>query len=231
MTDVRDELMDERLEVAGRRWRQAQPPSPAVDVKRLGERSPRGSVVRLLLAATIAVAVAGAAFAVGRASVDSSSTPAPSEQPTRTIGPAVPGAVPWKPITPHDPHLRTRQHGRVTTPYDDVFASGDLDSHAHPGDELTFVVRLESPTRIPLDPCPDYGIAFGVGSANRWGLNCAQDPFRDAQGRPYLPAGKAVPFEMRVVVPDNPGRQKVLWTLNGPMSMPGFYGIVTVTPR
>ena len=56
-------------------------------------------------------------------------------------------------------------------------------------------------------------------------------PFRDDQGRPSLHAGKAVPFEMRVVVPDDPGRQKVLWTLDGPLQMPGFYGIVKVTAR
>jgi hypothetical protein len=33
---------------------------------------------------------------------------------------------------------------------------------------------------------------------------------------------------MRVRGPDEPGRQKVLWTLDGPQSMPGSYGIVDV---
>jgi hypothetical protein len=44
-----------------------------------------------------------------------------------------------------------------------------------------------------------------------------------------LPAFKNVRFEMKVTVPDEIGRQKVLWTLDGPQQMPGFYGIVDVT--
>ena len=48
--------------------------------------------------------------------------------------------------------------------------------------------------------------------------------------RPVLPAGTQVVFRMRVTVPDQPGRQKVLWTLDGPQEMPGFYGVVDVTP-
>ena len=34
-----------------------------------------------------------------------------------------------------------------------------------------------------------------------------------------------------MTVPDETGRQKVLWTLDGPEESPGFYGIVDVTPR
>ena len=30
-------------------------------------------------------------------------------------------------------------------------------------------------------------------------------------------------------VPDEPGRQKVLFTFDGPFRLPGFYGIVRVT--
>jgi hypothetical protein len=30
-------------------------------------------------------------------------------------------------------------------------------------------------------------------------------------------------------VPDVRGEQKVLWTLDGPQQMPGFYGLVHVT--
>ena len=36
---------------------------------------------------------------------------------------------------------------------------------------------------------------------------------------------------MRVTVPDEPGRQKVLWTLDGPQQMPGFYGLVHVSAQ
>ena len=45
-----------------------------------------------------------------------------------------------------------------------------------------------------------------------------------------LPAFTNVRFEMRVTVPDVQGGQKVLWTLDGPQQMPGFYGIVHVAP-
>jgi hypothetical protein len=34
---------------------------------------------------------------------------------------------------------------------------------------------------------------------------------------------------MEVKVPDELGQQKVLWTLDGPQQMPGFYGLVDVT--
>jgi hypothetical protein len=44
-----------------------------------------------------------------------------------------------------------------------------------------------------------------------------------------LPANRKVRFEMRIRVPDDVGRQKVLWTIDGPQSEPGFYGLVDVT--
>ena len=45
------------------------------------------------------------------------------------------------------------------------------------------------------------------------------------------PAGTQVLFRMRVTVPDQPGRQQVRWALDGPHEMPGFTGLVEVTPR
>ena len=51
------------------------------------------------------------------------------------------------------------------------------------------------------------------------------------QFRPVLPAGTQVFFRMRVTVPDVLGTQRVLWSLDGPQAMPGFSGIVNVTPR
>ncbi len=49
--------------------------------------------------------------------------------------------------------------------------------------------------------------------------------------RPVLPAGTQVLFRMHVTVPDEPGRQQVRWALVGPHEMPGFSGVVEVTPR
>jgi hypothetical protein len=36
---------------------------------------------------------------------------------------------------------------------------------------------------------------------------------------------------MHVTVPNQPGRQLVLWTLEGTPNTPGFSGTVEVTPR
>jgi hypothetical protein len=36
---------------------------------------------------------------------------------------------------------------------------------------------------------------------------------------------------MQVTVPDQLGRQRVQWALDGPHAMPGFSGAVDVTPR
>ena len=55
-------------------------------------------------------------------------------------------------------------------------------------------------------------------------------PYVDSEGHPYLPAFRSVPFRIQVTVPDEPGRQKVLFTIDGPKQMPGFYGIVDVIP-
>jgi hypothetical protein len=45
-----------------------------------------------------------------------------------------------------------------------------------------------------------------------------------------LPAHTNVRFAMQVQVPDGArGRQKLLWTLDGPEQTPGFYDIVRVS--
>jgi hypothetical protein len=142
-----------------------------------------------------------------------------------------------------------RENGRLVTPFDNLLADGHIGGHVHPGDVLTFTVYLESDTDVPLDPCPDYTVYFGTTHARSWQLNCVQVPYRQSSRsahqrvsqspggvtrlnprfwHPVLPAGRRVRFEMRVRVPDVSGRQKVLWTLDGPSTMPGFYGIVHV---
>jgi hypothetical protein len=109
----------------------------------------------------------------------------------------------------------------------------------HPGDTLAFEAVLESPVFVSFLPCPDYTITFGTLSTTRQ-LNCAEVPYfaslvhagdKVSEFRPVLPAGTQVVFRMHVTVPDQPGRQKVAWTLDGPRQMPGFSGIVEVAPR
>ena len=230
MTD----LMDQRLTEAARRWQAEQPAAPAIRLERLEEPLPRRRRhLRPLAAAAAAVlVVAGGASLVAGLRDSPSSTPSPSDPGgSRTVsvrGHAV-GAVPWKDLAPGHPRVRHHVGGEVVTKYDRVSASGRISGRARPGDVIVFTAVLESPTTLRLDPCPDYSIAFGRKAFWTYSLNCAAVPFHDAQDRPVLPAFTEVRFAMRVRVPDAQGEQKVLWTLDGPQQMPGFYGLVTVT--
>ena len=103
---------------------------------------------------------------------------------------------------------------------------------------LVFDAELMAPGLVPLNPCPDYTIAFGTHTVTRQ-LNCSRVPYfasfvhpdgRVTAFRPVLPAGTVVVFRMQVRVPDDPGEQKVLWALDGPQTAPGFNGTVTVRP-
>jgi hypothetical protein len=66
-------------------------------------------------------------------------------------------------------------------------------------------VTLVADRDTVLDPCPDYTIEAGLDeddtgtsgrTAKTYALNCAQVPYRDERGRPYLPAMEPVAFEM-----------------------------------
>jgi hypothetical protein len=232
MTD----LIDERLTRAASQWQQTEPPPPVVPLDRLTDRPPhvvrRGRVV--LAAAAAVLVVAGGAFAIGRLG-PSGTSPSPTAPITHRVGTEHERTVPWADLPPGRPHVRTtlppdgRPTGsRVVTPFDGISATGTITGKARPGDVIVFEAVLESSTDLSLDPCPDYNIAFGRGDWKTWQLNCAAIPYRDALGRPYLPASTNLRFEMHVTVPDEPGRQKVLWTLDGPQQMPGFYGLVHV---
>jgi hypothetical protein len=219
--------IDERVTAAARRWQAAQPPPPVVPLDRLDEQPPGRTPWRAIaaVAAAAVVVVGGGALALNRPPGEATQQPptSPRTEHVHHLGPA----VPWLNLPARHPDVRHREHGQVVTPYDRVSATGHVSGRSKPGDTLRFTVILESSTALPLDPCPDYTIAFGT-SAHTWRLNCAGVRFRDERGRPVLPAFKNVRFDMRVTVPDVRGRQKVLWTLDGPHAMPGFYGIVRV---
>jgi hypothetical protein len=232
MTD----LIEQRLIRTARHWQETQPTPPVVPLDRLAEHPARpGRRGRVALAAAAAVlVVAAGAVAVSRLA-SSGTSPSPTGPVTHRVGREHPGTVPWADLPAGHPHVRTTlppsggaTRGRVVTPYDRVSAVGAITGRARPGDVLVFEADLLSSTDLPLDPCPDYSIAFGRDSFRTWRLNCSAVPYRDARGRPYLPASTNVRFEMRVTVPDEPGTQKVLWALDGPQSMPGFYGLVHV---
>ena len=224
--------MDTTLTEAGRRWQATQPPPPAVPLDRLDESArPRTSRRPALLAvAAAAVVVVGAtAYVATRSGNDGA---APAGQSSQSVGTTPAGAVPWAALPATHPMLRTYPHGHHrpwVTPYDRVSVTGTIAGRARPGDTLVFTAYLESSTDLRLDQCPDINVAFGTKEFQTTQLNCAQVPYVDSEGHPYLPAFKSVPFEIQVAVPDEPGPQKVLFTIDGPKQLPGFYGIVHVS--
>jgi hypothetical protein len=124
--------------------------------------------------------------------------------------------------------IRSRDEGQaqVTSPYDGLRASGDLDLTAQPGEPVHFEVTLTSAHDVVLDPCPDYAILTSAGE-QRYALNCAAVPHHDAQGRPYLPSGMPVTFAMQA----DPGTQstpKFLWSLATPESAADVVGTLTM---
>ncbi|MGC4109031.1 MAG: hypothetical protein QM747_01055 [Nocardioides sp.] len=245
MTDLRegrsDDRMDERLAAAGRQWQRRQAPPPAVPLERLDATVRRLPSWRMAaVAAAAVVLVGGGSLAVLRATGGSDAGPShrPSTPPVTHGIPVDKAVVPWRDLPARHPHLGHRVHGQRVTKYDGIVATGHLGGTVHPGDTLTFVVTLESDRGVVLKPCPDFGIAFGRHSFDTWQLNCKAVLFRvgSATGstkdlEPWLPAHRPMRFAMQVRVPDVHGDQKVLWTLEGPQSAPGFYGIVRVTPR
>jgi hypothetical protein len=124
--------------------------------------------------------------------------------------------------------IQSRDDGQaqVTSPYDGLRATGDLDRTAQPGEPVKFEITLTSAHDIVLDPCPDYTILTGAGE-QRHALNCARVPHHDAQGRPYLPAGVPVTFAMQA----DPGTQstpKFLWSMSTPDGVVDVHGTLVV---
>ena len=229
--------MDQRLSAAAVRWQEEQPPPPEVPVERLDESLRRGLPWRRVLAvAAVVLLVGGAVVVVDARSHDGDRAPrAAGPTPTAAVHRAK-NAVPFRDLEPAHPGIG---HGVGSTQFDSVTATGQISGTVHPGDTLSFDVALEAPGVVGLHPCPDYTITFGALTTSRQ-LNCAQVPYLaslvKSDGtvtpfRPVLAAGTQVFFRMQVTVPDVSGTQKVLWALDGPDQMPGFSGVVEVTPR
>jgi hypothetical protein len=102
-----------------------------------------------------------------------------------------------------------------------------------PGERLEFTVRLVSPVRVVLDPCPDYRIQlyygdYGLSEEHEYALNCDAFPTRDSQGRPVLLPGRPVELQMFVTAPSQ-DVPKLLWLLDGVRpSRSHAYGGITV---
>jgi hypothetical protein len=110
------------------------------------------------------------------------------------------------------------QQPHEQTPFDAVEAEWQGPPSVPAGGRLRFQVTLTADRDVVLDPCPDYLIFLGhVGNETKVGhaLNCAGVPYRDASGRPYLPAGTPVVFAMEITAPPRPGAQeKLTWQLD-----------------
>ncbi len=222
MTD----LLEQRLTEAGRRWQTAQPPAPGVPVDRLTSPATRRTRTAWFAAAAAVVVTGGIVVAVTRPSSPSAPLgPPPPAPSTHQVGPVVPGAVPFAPLPAT--HHAAGPPLRGASPYGSVAVYGAISGRVQPGDTLSFTIRLVSTHDLPLVPCPNVTVTVGR-FAHTWQLNCSQVPHVDSRGRPYLPADTLVPFQMRVKVPDLPGRQKVLWVIDGPRDLPGTYGIIHV---
>ncbi len=118
----------------------------------------------------------------------------------------------------------------ASTAYADVDVTGDLDITAVAGDDVDFVVTLTSPDDLVLDPCPDFRIVVNGRAAPQTeshALNCAAVPHKDDHGRPYLPAGTPVRFDMHATAGD-PGSYKLSWVLDT-VDQKGAGGTLTVS--
>jgi hypothetical protein len=120
---------------------------------------------------------------------------------------------------------------RIRSPYSPVEA-GDYNGVTRvvgSGREVRFAVTLTSKRDVVLDPCPDYTIGvLSLAHTRTYALNCAQVPYKDAQGRPYLRAGKRVTFAMRATAPDHPAAGKLSWVLDTPDHTVLAVGALTV---
>lgn len=133
------------------------------------------------------------------------------------------------PLLPSD-----HREGSITTAWDRVAVRSPSFAHltGAPGTTLRFTVTLEAPHDLSLAACPDYEV-YLIGNSTRTverhQLNCAAVPFRRADGTPYLPAGRAVRFAMRVTAPAGPAG-KGIWQVVTPTGATGVGGSFTPAP-
>ncbi len=109
---------------------------------------------------------------------------------------------------------------RVVSRYDGVDVEARRTSKPRTGQPFDFTVTLTARRDVALDPCPDYTIAQYLGGQrsreDRYALDCADVPTKDAEGRPYLPAGRPVTFAMRARLLNETARMKFVWQLETP---------------
>lgn len=110
--------------------------------------------------------------------------------------------------------------GRTVSPYAGVKARLGLPADAEQGRSMSFTVTLTARHDVDLVPCPDFSIdqyaAGGSAREDRYALNCRAVRYRDAAGRPYLPARTPVTFRMRTTPLGVGASVKFVWQLEVP---------------
>ncbi len=163
--------------------------------------------------ASATLTYAGRAWVVSMGALSATCHFGPPDRPLGSVG-----------ITDLVPPVRHRAH-RVTA-YSHVRVRGPGPVTAHIDRPVSFRVTLTFPRDLALDPCPDFRLGASDGSGGTFGLNCAAVPYRDDRGRPYLPAGRPVSFEMRLDPVD--ALQKYWWRIVAPGSPPYAAGVVVL---
>lgn len=215
MTD----LMDDRLRSAAQRWQRRQPPPPPVP-EDLSRRATSARPARAWIAAGAAAAAVAAAVVLATALPRGGGSPATDPGTATSPSPST-FVVAWADLPP--------THPQGARKYEGLLVAGDLDAQVTPGSTFDYTIYLTALGEpVTLDPCPDYSVWVGAAGGPRRSLNCAAVPYVDAAGRPYLPAGVTVGFDMRLEVPDLPGEQKILWVVDGPHRLPGTHGVLTI---
>lgn len=223
MTDL-DEL-DDRLKDYASRWRAslAERPSPeGITFVSMRSGTRRSHGWRALAAAVVVALAIGAT--VWATEIRHDTEHSPSKTPEGPVHP-----VPWEPLDPTNPVF----DAAAAAAYSSLTATGNLALTAPAGGQVDFAVTLESPTRISLDPCPDFTISQQMSwddfSDEPHALNCAAVPYKDSTGTPYLPAGQPVTFVMETMAPSvHP--EKLTWHLDVPNGPPAISGSLKVTP-
>lgn len=116
---------------------------------------------------------------------------------------------------------------RTVSAFDAVRARGPARLVARPDQPIDFVVTLVARHDVVLEPCPDYLLGASPANGQRFALNCAGVPWRDADGTPYLPAGRPVRFAMHLAGTEG-AVQKFWWDLLAPGSPPAVGGEVVI---
>lgn len=186
-------MTDDPLESYARRWRESQP-SIDLDPNWLSTTNRRRWVAPSAAAAAVALLLGGTWAVLG--STDTSGGPQLGGTGTTGVVPDPGAVVPWALLDPRFPEWHDEDDLRPLEARQVSFDPGG------PGQPPEFVLELVAPSRdLVLDPCPDAMFisehSLDDETDQPYAMNCQDVPYRDSQGRPYLPQGVPVRFSLQ----------------------------------